>query len=225
MIRKIIRSIGKALLVFAGLVSLYFLSAYCLSRITINKDVIGKKEVTIYIKTNGVHTDIVVPVRNEIMDWSREVKFSNTTSKDSTFKYLAMGWGNREFYLETPDWSDLKLSTAFKAMFALDGTALHTTFYYYLTEDETCRKIVISREQYKSLVDYITKTFQKDGDGHFMHIATNVHYEETDAFYEANGRYSLFNTCNTWANGALKVAGQKCCLWTIFDTGIFEKYK
>jgi hypothetical protein len=44
-------------------------------------------------------------------------------------------------------------------------------------------------------------------------------------FYNAKGRYSLFYTCNTWANQALKSANQKAALWTIFDFGIFQHYK
>ena len=50
-------------------------------------------------------------------------------------------------------------------------------------------------------------------------------YGKNDAFYEATGRYSLFHTCNTWTNNALKIAGQKACVWTPFDTGIFYHYQ
>ena len=52
----------------------------------------------------------------------------NTKSKDSTAEYLAFGWGDKGFYLDTPEWSDLKASTAFKAAFALGNSAMHTTF-------------------------------------------------------------------------------------------------
>lgn len=49
-------------------------------------------------------------------------------------------------------------------------------------------------------------------------------YGDHDAFYEAKGRYSLFHTCNTWANNALKACGQKACWWTPFSTGIRYQY-
>ena len=93
-----------------------------------------------------------------------------------------------------------------------------------MTVGESCRKILISKAQYQRLLDYITGSFQKDSGGHFIPIATNAMYGNNDAFYEANGSYSLFHTCNTWANSGLKASGQKCCLWTAFDTGIFLKY-
>jgi uncharacterized protein (TIGR02117 family) len=205
--------------------TLYLFSAYCLSRITIDKEANTKEEVTIYILTNGVHTDLVVPVTNEIYDWSQKVKFENTRAKNKAYKYLAMGWGDKGFYLETPEWKDLKASVAFKAAFALSTTAIHATYYETMKVGDDCREIQISKEQYRRLVNYITQSFQKDKDGYFKHIVTNAVYGMNDAFYEANGSYSMLHTCNSWANNGLKASGQKCCLWTAFDTGIFEKYE
>ncbi len=102
--RKTFKITGISILGLIGLISVYMISAYCLSRITVPEEKGSKQEVTIYIKTNGVHTDLVVPVRTNQMDWSKELKFSNTLSADTTFSYLAMGWGDKGFYLETPTW-------------------------------------------------------------------------------------------------------------------------
>ncbi|GJM35271.1 MAG: hypothetical protein DHS20C18_42720 [Saprospiraceae bacterium] len=181
--------------------------------------------MAIYILTNGVHTDIVMPTRNEHMDWSKKIKYTNTKSADSTHQYLAMGWGDKGFYLETPTWAELKPSVAFNAAFGLSTTAMHTTFYTSLTESETCKKIMISTKQYSKLIDYITNSFQQDANGHFIHIPTDATYGNADAFYEATGSYSMLHTCNSWANGGLKNSGLKSCLWTAFDTGIFSKYE
>jgi uncharacterized protein (TIGR02117 family) len=224
-LKKVLLFIGKALLGFIAFILLYLLSAYSLSRITVDREAGSQEDVAIYIKTNGVHTDIVVPTRNEQMDWSKEIKYSNTSSSDTSFQYLAMGWGDKGFYLQTPNWSDLKASVAFKAAFALSTTAIHATYYPEMRENDACKKIMISRDQYARLVNYITQSFQKDSSGHMINIKTNANYGKTDAFYEANGSYSMFHTCNTWANNGLKASGQKCCLWTAFDTGIFLKYK
>jgi uncharacterized protein (TIGR02117 family) len=215
----------KIIVVFIAVVLLYLLIAYCLSRITIDKEMNTKDELSIYILTNGVHTDIVVPTRNELMDWSNFIYFDNTMAADSTCTYLALGWGDKGFYLQTPTWSDLKASVAFKAAFALSSTVIHATYYSKMTESKTCKKILINRNQYKRLINYITGTFQKDAMGKFLFISTRANYGKYDAFYEANGSYSLFKTCNTWANNALKACGQKCCLWTAFDEGIFSKYE
>ena len=224
-LKKILKITLKTIVGFIAFILLYLFSAYCLSRITIGKEANTKEEVTIYILTNGVHTDLVVPVKSEFYDWSKEVRFENTTSKDKKYNYLAMGWGDKGFYLETPQWKDLKVSVAFKAAFALSTTAIHATYYETMTVGKECRKILISKEQYQRLINYITNSFQKDKDGHFMNIVTKAVYGNNDAFYEANGSYSMLHTCNTWANNGLKESGQKCCLWTAFDTGIFLKYQ
>jgi uncharacterized protein (TIGR02117 family) len=222
---KTLKYIGKALLGFVGFLILYLISAYFLSKITIDKGLNTPEEVTIYIKTNGVHTDIVMPVRNELMDWSKQVKFENTISQDTTYQYLAMGWGDKGFYLETHEWADLKTSVALKAATGMGNTTIHATFYSKMIESKSCKKLIISKEQYSKLITYISNSFQKDLNNNFIHIKTTAIYGKTDAFYEAEGSYSLLKTCNTWANSALKSCGQRCCLWTPFDSGIFSKYE
>jgi len=222
-LKKFLRIVLKSLLGFIAFVLLYLLLAFCLSRITVDRES-DKEEMAIYILTNGVHTDLVMPATTEIYDWTKEVKFSNTRSKDSSNRFLAMGWGDKGFYLQTPHWKDLKASVAFKAAFALSTTAIHATYYPKMIEGEKCRKIMVSKVQYQRLINYITASFQKDKGGHFINIPTDAAYGNNDAFYEANGSYSMLQTCNTWANSGLKASGQKCCLWTAFDTGIFLKY-
>jgi len=49
-------------------------------------------------------------------------------------------------------------------------------------------------------------------------------YNQNDAFYEANGKYDLFNTCNSWTNSALKISGQKAAFWALTDTAILQHY-
>ncbi len=100
------------------------------------------------------------------------------------------GWGDIGFYLETPEWSDLKASVAFKAASGLSTTAIHATYYKYLKEGADCKKIMISAAQYDRLIKYITESFQHDASGNFLPIKTNANYGKTDAFYEANGSYS-----------------------------------
>lgn len=223
--KKALKITFKIFLIFFGLILIYLIAVFSLPKITVNQEPNTKPEVEIYILTNGVHTDIVMPTKNDQIDWSKQVKFENTQKADSTYKYIAMGWGDKGFYLETPEWSDLKASVAFKAASGLSTTAIHATYYKSLKEGDDCKKMMISKEQYDRLIKYISDSFQKDASGNFLPIKTNANYGKTDAFYEANGSYSIFTTCNSWANSALKFSGQKCCYWTATDSGIFSKYK
>lgn len=225
MLKRSLKITGITLGTFIGLILLYLGFAYCLSRITVNDDAVAKNDVTIYILSNGVHTDIVVPIKTDLIDWSQLVKFENTEGKDSTAQFVAFGWGDKGFYLETPTWAELKFSVAFKAAFSLSTSAVHATFYKEMKADENCKSIHISRSEYQQLIDFISSSFQKTETGGLMYIPTTANYGQHDAFYEAVGSYSLFHTCNTWTNNALKACGQKASLWTPFDTGIFYHYE
>ncbi|WP_329804712.1 TIGR02117 family protein [Flavobacterium facile] len=220
-IKKTFKYIGVFLLTLIA----YGLLVTLMSYVTVNdkEAAIDEPKVEIFILSNGVHTDIVVPVKNDSYDWSKQIKFEHTKAKDSTAKYLAMGWGDRGFYLETPTWADLKVSTALKAATGLISSALHTTFYKTMKEDAFCKKIQISTLEYQKLVLFIHESF-KTNSGENIKIETDAVYGETDVFYEAKGSYSLFYTCNSWANQALKAANQKAALHTLTDTGIFRHY-
>jgi uncharacterized protein (TIGR02117 family) len=223
--RKIWRTIAWVALIFVTFASLWLLAALALPLFTINSKPVRGNDVAIYIQTNGDHTDIVVPVKNQIKDWATEISYQNTVSKDTTCNYIAIGWGDKGFYLNTPTWSQLKFSTAFKAAFWLSTSAVHATFCKNLQESIDCKKIMLSNAQYTSLVKYIDDTFKRTASNHPINIKTKANYDNEDAFYEAKGRYNLFYTCNTWANDALKACGQKACLWTAFDAGIFYHYR
>lgn len=223
--KKSLRIFKKAIFGILLFLAFYTLAAFSLSKITVNSDAIDQpKEVSIYILTNGVHTDLVVPIKNEIKDWSQEIKFDNTKAKDSTAQFIAFGWGDKGFYLNTPQWSDLKARTAFNAAFGLGNSAMHATFFNSLTESKSCVKIAVSKENYGKLVQYIEAAFQYDANQKPIFIEATT-YGNYDSFYEAKGKYNLFQTCNSWANCGLKAANQKAAFWTVTDTGIFCHYQ
>lgn len=215
---------GRFLLAIIAFLMVYLLAVLGLSHITVNDNPAASNDVTIYIKSNGVHTDIVVPVKNEVKDWSKDILFTHTKAKDSVMRYIAFGWGDKGFYLDTPEWSDLKASTAAKAAFYLGTSAMHTKFYKALKEDDHCVRVTISKEDYADMVKYITDSFSFNPNNKVQWIAGRS-YGNYDTFYEGTGRYSLFYTCNTWANNVLKAGNQKAALWTTYDGGIFCHYK
>ena len=223
---KMLKKIYKLFAVLFTLIIIYALGVFILPYISVPAEETDQaKEVDIYILTNGVHTDIVVPIKNEVFDWSRILPFENTVSKSTNFNYVSIGWGDKGFYLDTPTWSELKPSTAFKAAFWLGESAMHCTYYNNMQEGEDCVKIPITEDQYRRLVTFINNKFDKNPQGKVQFIPTNAVYGDNDAFYDAKSSYNLFYTCNTWANDALKSAGQKAALWTALDFGIFTHYK
>ncbi len=219
------RLIRRSLLYFAAFLGVYFLVLFCLSRITVNKnDADPAKDVLIFIKTNGVHTDVVVPVSNAIYDWNILAPSSNSLSPNTKFEYVAFGWGDRDFYLNTPRWSDLKVSTALNAAFFQGSGVMHVTFHKKIKQDERCIPIYLSSSEYQKLMEFIKSSFEYDSSNHSI-LIPDAHYGARDNFYNAKGKYNLFYTCNSWANNALKFSGQKAALWTLTDTGIFVHYR
>ena len=223
-VKKLLKVIMYTVLSLIGFVAVYLIAAFTIPAISVPAEAGSNKNITIYILTNGVHTDIVVPLKTADKDWSREISFNNVIRPDTNAKLVAFGWGDKGFYLNTPTWAQLKFSIAFKAAFGLSSSAIHATFYNSLREGSTCKKIDISREQYVRLIKYIESSLQTGANGNAINIKTTANYDDYDAFYEAKRRYNLFYTCNTWANNALKACGQKACIWTPRDKPIFDKY-
>ena len=96
---------------------------------------------------------------------------------------------------------------------------MHVCCYDELNENKNCTKIILSKDQFDKLIIGLEKSFQKDRRGDLIEIAEK-NYSDNDAFFEATGNYHLFNTCNSWTNSTLKMAGIKTAFWTPFDKGI-----
>ncbi len=196
---KVFRILLYVLVSFLFFIIFYLSSAFICARITVNDTISKEGNITVYIKSNGVHTDLVIPVKSKKMDWSIVFPYANTKDKDTSSKLLALGWGDKGFYLNTPTWDDLTFSTAYKAMFGLSTSALHTTYLDTIEVSSTCKKISMTQHEYDLLVCYIKRTISSKK-GSSIFIPTNAVYGKKDAFYEANGSYHVFITCNRWSN-------------------------
>jgi uncharacterized protein (TIGR02117 family) len=224
MLRKVLRLVGKAALALLAFIVCYCLAAWLLPMIGVNTDYAEPANgEPIYIRSNGVHTDVILPLRSVAKDWSTELPFTNTMSDDSAFTHVAFGWGDKGFYLETKEWADLKASTALKAAFGLSGSAMHITFCLMPQVGERCRAVRVDAATLQHLIQRVEEGFERGSDGKPRWIADR-YYERNDAFYEGTGRYGLFFTCNTWANSVLKDDGLPAALWTATAGGILRQY-
>lgn len=197
---------------------------WVLSRIVINKQQ-TPGDITVYLLSNGAHTDLVLPVKTAHNDWSEIFPYKHTKGQNATWQHIGIGWGDKGFYLETPTWADLKLSTAFYAIAGLSSAALHCTYMNEPKESDKCVKIKISAKQYQKLSTFILSSLKTDGQGFPQWIRTDAVYNDNDAFYEAKGKYNIVYTCNTWTNEALKKAEMKAALWLAFEKPLINIYK
>lgn len=225
MLRKLFRILSKATLALLVFTATYALAIWTLPMIAVNAGYVEPSTgESVYLRSNGVHTDVILPLRSAVKDWSTELPFANTVSDDSAFTHVAFGWGDKGFYLETKEWADLKASTAFKAAFGLSGSAMHVTFCNTPPLDERCRSVRVDAATLKELTERVEEGFVRSTDNMPQWIADR-HYEQNDAFYEGTGRYGLFFTCNTWANSVLKDCGLPAAAWTATARGILRQYR
>lgn len=223
-ISSIKRRIFQILLGLFVFIGLYLVAVFTLPKITFS----GAKQdekVLCYLKSNGSHIDLVMPIATDKFDWLEKLNVAHIDYKDSIFNWVAFGWGDKNFYLNTPTWGDLTLSTAFKAGFWLGNGAMHVTYYADISSSERCIPFYLSEKQSIDLYHFILNDFKIDDASQPVFIETNMNYGPRDCFYESTKKYSLFHTCNTWVNDALKCAETKHCLWTALEFGIIDLYK
>ena len=195
----------------------YLVVSLILSSITIDRKVGSEfSEKSIYLNTNGVHLDIIIPKEN--IDSLLLLGLKHEQSD----KYFSFGWGDENFYLNTPTWRDLTLKNAFSAMFLKSSSLMHVTRYKY--KGLNWVDIKITEPELRKLSVYLQNTFKKS-DKEDKVILKNKGYSSIDDFYKANGSYSCFKTCNSWVNSGFKESGLKSCLWTPFDFGLINKYQ
>lgn len=226
-VMRIWRITQRALAIFSLFTLLFFIIFFILGWWKVNGDFAPCDSddcVTIYIHSNDVHTDIVVPVNHSVKDWREFIDPSLTKAGNADFQWVAFGWGDKGFYLDTPEWSDLKVSTALVAMFYLGTSAMHVTFHPTMEAGELCKMVTISPTAYQQLIDYIHLGFVTNGDNQ-PQLIPNAAYGSNDLFFEGQGAYSLVYTCNSWANGCLKAGGLPACAWALLDKDILAKYK
>ncbi len=185
-----------------------------------NSFVPEKKGISILVISNGVHTDIAMPAITPYKDWTTSFPKDTFDVSNPLYSHIAFGWGDKGFYLDTPEWSDLQASTAFNADFGLSTAAMHVRYLKDRRAKENCVEVFISEAAYMELVQVIESSFKQDPAGPIKINYTG--YGQFDRFYEAEGTYSLFNTCNSWTNHALQKTGVKVACWSPFAAGLMK---
>ncbi len=182
------------------------------------------ESIEIYVTSNGVHTDLILPVSTAYMDWRQHINLQHFAGADSTFTHIGFGWGDRRFYMETPEWSDLTLKVALQAAFWPSPSAIHVEYIRRpLKPTRHQRPIHITPEQYTMLVQFIQGSFQQQN-GKFI-LIPGKGYSSTDNFYEAHEKFYLPKNCNYWVNRGLKAAGLKAAFFAPFPFAIMRHYR
>jgi uncharacterized protein (TIGR02117 family) len=210
--------------ILAGIVALpllYFAAALFLGLVPANVTFNQAREggVLIYVRHNGIHTDIVMPKVNAEADWRPYADPAHLGDPAwGQADHVAIGYGARDFYLNTPTWGDLSIPVALRSMTGGDSSLIHLEHVDRPVPESWQRPLRLSSEQYRRLAAYIRASFRTTEDGAPIHVPGR--YGSADAFYEAEGSFSMFFNCNAWTGAALRAAGVRMGLWTPFQQSI-----
>jgi uncharacterized protein (TIGR02117 family) len=202
---------------------LYVAAALTLSRIPLNTSFRDNRSgIPIAISNNGVHVDFHLPIAAAGHDWRQMFDPAEAgTHPESDAELVAIGWGDRDFFLYTPSWASVTFRTADRAVLGIGGTAVRAN-YDSIMDPHHSLHFTLTPAGYRRLVEEITKwaVLDKDGRGKPLNELRG-----TNAFYEAAGHYSALFTCNCWAASVLAGAGVRAPFWSPFSDAVMTQVR
>lgn len=178
--------------------------------------------VQIFLRSNGVHVDLVLPARAQGFDLYRLLPPGHVADPRAAQGWIGLGWGQREVYLETPQWRDLTLRNAVRATLG-GGALMHVDHVGAPQPSADTRPVRLEPAAYRRLVAAALADFVRGRDGRPIPLPGRG-YGIDDVFYEAGGRYSALRPSNQWTADALAQAGVRVGVWTPFAQGILWRF-
>ena len=216
------RGLSRLLSAFLALPALYLAAALIGSLVPVNK---GWKEpeqgIAVYIADNGIHADLVMPVKAQGLDWSAIIPPGDMAFADPSDRWIAFGSGEERVYLNTPTWSDITPRTIFSAL-AGGRRVMHVE--YVASPNYAVREIRLRPDEYRRLWAAVRADFALDSSGRPRRLG-HPGYGCCDAFYRAQGKESAFKTCNSSLARWLRLAGVETSLWPPFVDGLTWRYR
>lgn len=203
-----------------GLAVLYVGVALALALVPLDgrEQAIAASDPPAYVCATLTHTDIVLPARDGLVDWTAVFPDSVPVAFVPNL-HVAFGWGDLTFYRETPSWADLRFRTAMAALFGGGPSALHVAYVLNPAGVPGCTRLALDREGRAALIGFILGAAALDPAGRGVPAAppgTGTY----EAFYAAHGAYRPWRTCNVWTAEALRAAGAPTALWAPFSFGV-----
>lgn len=176
--------------------------------------------IPVIIISNAVHSELVLPIEAAGWNWRDLFPATDFVNDTGWATHVSIGWGDRGFFIYTPQWSDLKLSTAANALLWPSSTCVHVSMTIGDLELDRGKEVKLTDQQYQELVKQILAGLNRDESGSLSRIPDSS-YHQHDTFYVGNGRYHLFNTCNNWVGRAMQKTGIRVGWFTPLPKTVF----
>jgi uncharacterized protein (TIGR02117 family) len=188
----------------------------------------------IYLEGNIQHVNLLLPVANDQVDWNQFLAPGPIGAETGVrYQYLKFGWGDRDFYRNTPSMAAFQLPKALHALLAPGNvTTVHVQGYPSLPigagaqreqaqdQGEALKCVALTGPEYRRLAAFIQASFQQTAQ-HPIRIQDG--FTPSSGFYEGTGHYSILRTCNTWAAEGLDAAGVTTPLWTALAPAVWRQ--
>lgn len=179
--------------------------------------------VTILVETNGAHTQFVLPVSNGQKDWRETFPSANQWVGDTIPQpatHIAIGYGEREVFLNTPTVYDINIATAARVLVSGGEGLIRVTNLINPPLGRNRREMQITPEEYADLVAAIEADLPPLEGGVYRDFEDGTY--DDGAYYAALPAYTVSFTCNQWTSDRLADAGIRTGWWTPFSGGVMK---
>ncbi len=165
---------------------------------------------TVYIVNHGLHTGIVLPKQDA-------APYMHSFNDFKSARYLEIGWGDETYYQTDPN----TLWMGIRALFwptdsVLHLAALQTNPISYFSKYEVVQ-LKLSKRGFIRLVKFINNSFALNEKKQIIRLGSGLY--GASRFYRAEGKFHLFNNCNTWSARAIRSSGFPINTFYIFTAG------
>ena len=216
-LRGLVRVLGAILAGVVLALALFALAGWIGSSIPRNGEWRETDEgIEILVGSNGVHTELVMPTVTAEKDWRPDFPAADLPLARPDATHVAVSWGVREVFLNTPTWWDLSPMTVLRIVGVGGEGLLHVSHYVRPAPSDDFRPLRLTPDEYRRLVAAVERSLPQD------ERVSYPGYGPQDVFYEAPGEYTATNTCNQWTSDMLAAAGVRTGWWTPFAGGVMK---
>ncbi len=156
------------------------------------------RDQVVYVVSNGWHTAIVVPAL-------RASEFLPEAGDFPEAAYLEFGWGDRVYYRA----KDPGLAVALEAALTPTPAVMHVTVRprppMQIPDGDEVVSLALTKSGLRGLIEAIAGDFTRRQGNRAAPLSPGLY--PLSRFYEAEGSFHLFNTCNTWTARMLQAGG------------------
>ena len=168
-----------------------------------------------YVIDHGIHTAVVVDAK------SLATRLGLSDSFFALFKFIEIGRGDAGFYQTEEE----TISVTLKALFLSTPAVLHLSAYnkhpskkFPLSKTVEIR---LSKPAMNKLLDAIVSDFSLN-QGQAIELAPGR--DKNSRFFQSNGNYHLFYTCNNWTADVIEQADYPINhRWSFFSSSVMEQ--